>query len=478
MINWPKAALTLNQGLEKDVIESSVLEHLKRAEHVLVACSGGADSVFLLCLLVARAQEIGLQLHVAHYNHRWRSEESDADADFVESLAASFNLPFLNDARPKKEAAFTETTARELRLDFLRRSAHLQHCDYIIFGHQLDDILETQLQRIARGCATDGLAAPRPVALFDKQPTHLRPLLNLRAGDIRMALQASNIPWCEDRSNEDMNIARNSLRRQIIPDLGDAIGREPVVGAARSRRLLEEDATALDLLARQYLPAAYTHAPILDRAKLNAVPTALLRRALAEWLSGHGLLSSLGAPAMDRLIEILGAEREQNRMSAGSHYILIDADTLSFEHQDASGQLLELQPAILGIGKALFLSTGAFIEAEVLELTDTLRQQILAGEVNPQCEAIITHPKEYSLAVRAWQPGDRFHPLGAPGGKKLKDCFIDRRIPQTERKTLPLVLSVSQEVIWVPGFPPAESCKIGPSTKRALRLTYQTRKPL
>jgi len=478
MINWPKAALTLQQSVEKDVIESSVLEHLHRAEHVLVACSGGADSVFLLCLLVARAQEIGLQLHVAHYNHRWRREESDADANFVESLAASFNLPFISDTRPKKEAAFTETTARALRLDFLRRAAHLQHCDYIIFGHQLDDILETQLQRIARGCASDGLAAPRPVALFDKQPTHLRPLLDLRAGDIRKALQASKIPWREDRSNEDMSIARNSLRQQVIPNLCDAIGREPAIGAARSRRLLEEDAVALDLLARQYLPAAYTHAPTLDRLKLNAVPTALLRRALAEWLSGHGLLSSMGAPAVDRLVESLRSGREQNRMSAGSHYILIDADTLSFEHQDASDQLPELQPAVLGIGEALFLSTGAFIQAEALELTDTLRQQILSGKVDPLCEAIVSHPEENSLAVRAWQPGDRFHPLGAPGGKKLKDCFIDRRIPPAERKTLPLVLKTSQEVIWVPGFPPAESCKISLSTKRALRLTYQTRKPL
>jgi tRNA(Ile)-lysidine synthase len=181
---------------------------------------------------------------------------------------------------------------------------------------------------------------------------------------------------------------------------------------------------------------------------------------------------------MDQLIESLRAEPEQNRMSAGSHYILIDADTLSFEHQDASDQLHELQPAILVIGEVLFLSTGAFIEAEVLELTDTLRQQILAGEVDPRYEAIIAHPDEYSLVVRAWQPGDRFHPLGAPGGKKLKDRFIDRRISQAERKTLPLVLKASQEVIWVPGFAPAESCKISPLTKRALRLTYQTRKPL
>jgi tRNA(Ile)-lysidine synthase len=117
-INWPKAVLTLEQSLEKDAIEPSVLEHLQRAGHVLVACSGGADSVFLLCLLVARAQEMGLQLHVAHYNHRWRGEESDNDASFVESLAASFNLPFLSDTRPEKEAAFTETTARELASRF------------------------------------------------------------------------------------------------------------------------------------------------------------------------------------------------------------------------------------------------------------------------------------------------------------------------------------------------------------------------
>ena len=477
-INWQKAALTLQQGLEGEAIDSSVLEHLRQADHVLVACSGGADSVFLLCLLVAHAQEIGIQLHVAHYNHRWRSEASDADASFVESLADSFNLPFLSDTRSEKEAAFTETAARILRLDFLRKAAHLKHCDYITFGHQLDDIIETQLQRIARGCASDGLAAPRPVALFDKQPTHLRPLLHLRAGDIRRALQANKIPWREDRSNEDISIARNALRQQIIPDLCDALGRDSVVGAARSRRLLEEDAAALDLLARQCLPNAYAHAPTLDRARLNSMPTALLRRALAEWLSGHDLLSSLGAPAMDLLIESLRSKREQNRMSAGTHYILIDSDTLSFEHQDASDQFVGLQAAVLGIGETLFLSTGAFIDAEALELTDTLRQQILRGDIDPLREAIITHPEEDSLVVRSWQPGDRFHPLGAPGGKKLKDCFIDHRIPQAERKTLPIVFNASQVVIWIPGFPPAESCKISPSTKRALRLTYQTRKPL
>ena len=88
----------------------------------------------------------------------------------------------------------------------------------------------------------------------------------------------------------------------------------------------------------------------------------------------------------------------------------------------------------------LIIVDWSFIDAEALELTDTLRQQILGGDIDPLREAIITHPEEDSFVVRAWRPGDRFHPLGAPGGKKLKDCFIDHRIPRAERKRYLLYL--------------------------------------
>ncbi|MDQ8193449.1 tRNA lysidine(34) synthetase TilS [Coraliomargarita sp. SDUM461004] len=478
LIDWPSHAVALQRRFGDASIEPSTRGHLQGAGPVLVACSGGADSVFMLCILVACAEELGLNLHVAHYNHRWREEDSDADAAFVESLAEAFDVPFLCDYRPDYEAAFTETTARALRLDFLRKAAQRQHCRYILFGHQLDDILETQLQRMARGCGSDGLAAPRPVAVFEGQPTHLRPLLHLRAGDIRMALHATSTIWREDRSNEDVSIARNALRQEIIPDLAEALGRDPVVGAARSRRLLEEDAAALDLLARHYLPQAYTHAQELPRALLCAVPVALLRRALTEWLNGHGLIGSVGAPAMDILIETLRSERTDYRMSAGAHYLVVDSEVLKWEHQDLFQERSALQPAILELSEPVLLSTGAFIEAEVVELSPELRQWVESGGVNPRIEAVIHYDDESTFQLRAWQPGDRFHPLGAPGRKKLKDWFIDRRIPFEERKILPLVLNASEEIIWVPGFPPAESYKIHSATKTALRLTYQSRKPL
>lgn len=479
-IHWPDAARALRARVETEPFEPAVKAYLRGADDLLVACSGGADSVYLLCLLVAESEALGLRLHVAHYNHRWRGDESDADAAFVASLAEAFGLPFLSDTRPDNEAAFTETTARALRLDFLRNAARRCGGKYIVFGHQLDDIIETQLQRIARGCASDGLAAPRPVAAFDRQPTHLRPLLHLRAGDIRMALNATGIPWREDRSNDDVSIARNALRQQIIPDLADALARDPSLGAARSRRLMEEDAAALDALSRERVPEAYAHAPTLQRTALRALPPALQRRALTEWMNGHGLIGSVGASAMDLLIEVLSGSRRHYRMSAGSHYIVVDGDLLRWEREDedAAGSHQTLQPAILEPGEPVFLSTGALIVAEVVELDPALRERLASGGVDPKSEAFIAYADEPSFELRAWRPGDCFYALGAPGRKKLKNAFIDRRIPQAERKTLPLVLDTAGEILWVPGFPPAESRKICPSTMKALRLTYQTRNPL
>lgn len=477
-IDWPLQAMRLHLRFGEASIDPVVAEELRDAGGVLVACSGGADSVFLLCILFARSRELGIQLHLAHYNHRWRGKASDADADFVASLAESFDLPFYSDSRPENEAAFTETTARALRLEFLRRAARENECGSILFGHQLDDIIETQLQRIARGCASDGLAAPRPVARFEGLPTHLRPILHLRAGDVRMALNTTEIPWCEDRSNDDVSIARNALRKHIIPDLAEALGRDPSVGAARTRRLLEEDAFALDQIARERLPDAYGHAERLDLGVLAREPVAVLRRGLLEWLSGHRLVASVGASALDMLIEAILNGRVPLRMSAGAHFIVLESKSLGIEKAETGLSAPALEFTRLRFGEPELLSTGNLIQAEVVEIDAALRERIVNGAVDVSFEAILAYVEDESLAARAWVPGDRFRPLGAPGTKKVKDWFIDRRVPLAERKTLPLVVDGSGEVIWIPGFPPAESRKIQPSTKTALRLTYQARNPL
>jgi tRNA(Ile)-lysidine synthase len=477
-INWQEAVHSLNKSASKYGFEPTVIEHLRSAKNVLIACSGGADSVYLLCALIAQAEAIDLRLHVAHYNHRWRGKDSTLDADFVESIAQSFELPYIYGNRLDNEVAFTETTARTLRLKFLRESAKKLNCDFLIFGHQLDDIIETQLQRIARGCSSDGLAAPRPVMTFEGLPTHLRPLLHLRAKEIRAALKAASIPWKEDSSNDDVGIARNALRKKMIPDMANALGRDPAIGAARSRLLLQEDAVALDVISRQLLPEAYAHAQALERSALCALPPALMRRALTEWLSGHGLIGSVGASSMDTLINTLISSKKDHRLSAGSHYVVIDANTVSYEHADTHLDQQGLPPAYLKLEEQVILPNGALIQAQVVKICADLRARIGSGEVDSNKEAFLADQGESSFNIRSWQEGDCFFPLGAPGRKKLKDWFIDRKIPKPVRKSLPLFINESGELLWVPGFAPAERYKVQPSTNWALRLTYQTRNSL
>ena len=358
-------------------------------------------------MLWARAEQLGIECVVAHYKHRWRGEESEADADFVAAMAAGLGCDLVTDVRPEKEAAFTETTARALRLEFLRKAARRQACTCIAFGHQQCDILETQLQRLARGSGTDGLAAPRPVNHFEGLPTHLRPLLTIHAGDVRMALAACGLPWREDRSNEDLSIARNALRHRVIPWLAKALGRDVSRAAARSRRLLEEDAAALDQLARVQFGAAFSASRQLDRRALQAAPRALTRRAVSAWLAAHGLRQSVSAAAMDLLVDAVYVGPASDRHSAGNGFVVFSASALVLEV--AAGPASELLGlATLEAGESLILPTGALLETEYIEVDVELLEDLDRGAVDAGREALSPWSNRACCRCGGAAPGTAF----------------------------------------------------------------------
>ena len=158
----------------------------------------------------------------------------------------------------------------------------------------------------------------------------------------------------------------------------------------------------------------------------------------------------------------------------GAHYLVLTASELAIEWADHEDHL-SLESTMIASGDAAILSTGAELSSKPIELEDALLARILSGGIDQQREAYLSLQDWENLEIRAWEPGDRFKPMGAPGTKKVKDWFIDRQIPRKERKQLPLVVSESGEILWIPGFPPADSYQITPTTKLALRLTYQSR---
>lgn len=311
---------------ESYLLEPNVYQYLlsEKVDKILVACSGGADSVFALLLLIAYQKEIGFDLEVAHFNHKWRGEDSAKDAQYVEDLANKLSLSYHFASAGLDQSVKTETSAREARIAFLRNTAQGIGARVIAFGHQMDDILETQIQRLGRGSSIEGLIAPRPVHLFENGITHIRPILNYTAEAIKDTLTKHDLDWCEDSSNNDESIARNKLRKSIIPQLSECMQRDVSEGASRSRKLLEEDAHFLDELAKERLPACYKLEAKLDRLSLRSEKQALTRRAFFHWLHKMNPNFVASARLQEQLLSAIYGERFREKFSLGDWFIVMN----------------------------------------------------------------------------------------------------------------------------------------------------------
>lgn len=439
-----------------------------------VACSGGADSLALLLLVWAQFPERRGDLLVLHFDHRLRGEASESDARFVETVAGGLGLSCRRGVWEREpDEAVTEMTARDARFAFFRRELRGKG-DVLFLGHQRDDILETMLMRLARGSGTGGLAAPRPVQRFRDGRIHLRPLLRLPGAEIREALEELSIPFCEDATNAELFYLRNRIRNAVAPVWREHAGRDVAAGVAASRELLEEDDEALTVWLRCLLPEAEA-GRALDLTALGGKPRALFRRAVQEWLALQGLGERLSRQAVERLLEAAVAGRAY-RGSAGSDAFLVLAEdrSLRIEGSEVPEATIRFQsPWPLPNGGEILLPGGKRLRARVIEIDDPLRARVLAGKIDPAEVAIIVADNEM-LSVRQWREGDRYRPLGAPGTRKVQDLFVDRKIPVRERGSLPVVCA-GNRIVWIPGFPPAESLKINELTKKVVQLTYDGR---
>lgn len=445
---------------------------------LLLACSGGADSVFLLHMLLAYAATKPTHIVVAHYNHAWRPTADD-DAEFVASLAQRWNVPcIIEKNRRSHDLHFSETTARELRLDFLRKKALEQRCSWIVFGHQMNDILETQLLRLARGVGAVGLAAPRSVHVFKEHPDHLRPLLGLKADTIRLMLKAAGIAWQEDCSNQNDSIQRNALRNRVVPEMRAVMDRDLLVGAAKTRERIEEDAEALEYWSLETYKAVKVTLWCLSLERLRSVPAAIIRRCMYLWLSEHFDVQKLRPPLIEALLQAIVGKEKAFTWSLRQSFISVDGDCLRLiNHTPQSDKQGTDYLLPLPVGGTLSCPQGARLSAEQVDLAPSDLKRILTGQVNCVREAYVQVTGCDEFLVRTWQAGDRYTPLGCSGSKKLKACFRERRLTKMERSSLPIVTLNNDSIVWVPHLPPANAFKLDSKSKTALRLTYQASKP-
>ena len=443
---------------------------------ILVALSGGADSVALLFVL--RELQGGGALSVAgvaHLNHQLRGDEADADEAFCRELAARLGLPIVVEraditalARERKRSI--EDAARAARYAFLERAAETVGGTVIAVGHTLDDQAETFLLRLLRGAGTRGLAAIHPrlrrsAAAPEARRCVIRPLIDVRRSELREYLAALQQPFREDSSNADVGFERNRIRHEVLPLLRSRFSPRVERVLAREAALARQDeeflsAEAIKLASRIVL----TDVDItIDAAGLAAAPRALSSRVAFAALERLAGTKSIHFEHVERLLALA----EQPARSGGA---------VSLPGQDAVrlGNVIKLRPrsgprisdrvaefAIsLSIPGEVELPRGVAVGARYLAGTETRGRRPTQWAARGTEVGVAVPALELPLAVRGRRPGDRFTPLGAPGKRKLQDFLVDRKVPREERDTVPLVVDGQDRIVWVVGESVAEEFRV------------------
>ena len=437
---------------------------------LLLACSGGADSVFLVLALLARFPDRRKHWQVLHYNHGLRGRSSEEDAGFVEELARDLGLAFFLGS-PQAPLEAGEAALRSARYAWMEEVYVASGAGGLCLGHHADDLLENQLMALLSGSGPAGLGAPLPVKRFANGHVRIRPLLRLRRRFILQTLTGLGIPWREDATNQEPAFTRNWIRKEILPLLKSRFPQDIFAGSQRTRDLMTESVEAFDALLEE-AGLDDSHPEQMDFGKLLPAPRALLRRAFMSWWLRHHAAFQLGKPALEAVLDrIMGGERG-NPVSIGQGFLLIMTSRTELCWKRESALVPEHWTAGCHWSWSsgpLFLPDGARLEGEWVEWSSSDPPPY--QRANPETEAWLCDPVQ-PLFVRQWQPGDRYQPLGGPGNRKLQDLFTDARIPRERRMLIPVLLDSNQNILWVPGFPGSQQQRLGPSAKSSLKLTY------
>jgi tRNA(Ile)-lysidine synthase len=438
---------------------------------VVVAVSGGADSLCLLHVLQTLAPDLGCNLHVAHLNHALRPA-SGADAAFVAERAAELGLPYTVERRDvgalaRAQRVSLETAARRARYEFLHGVAAAASAAGIATGHTRDDQAETLLLHLARGSGLGGLAGMPP-----RRDALIRPLLEVGHAQTVAYCAALGLVPRQDESNLSPAHRRNRIRREALPRL-EAIQPAASANIARAARLLAADLALIERLARHALAHAVTrrdgaHVRLSATRLLEAEPELrphMLRLLLADLL-GHA--EGFGERDYVRILEAIasGAPRASLALPKG---LVLD------RHGDEVMIGRATTPPGPVLGNHVLPVPGAVqTEVGLLRAEPATAPDDWAG-VPPSVAYLDPAVAGPTLTVRAWRPGDRVRPLGLGGTRKVQDVFIDRKVPRALRGRIPIIEG-PRGIAWLAGLCVSEAYRAGQGAA-AVRLTWWPMEP-
>ena len=451
--------------------------------HLLVAVSGGPDSIALLSLLHRLARSWRLTLTTVHCNYALRGAESDGDESFVRDFCRERQLSLVIH-RPmlvnRRQCSSLQAAARDARYDFMKQLAHEVGADRIALGHTANDQAETLLMWMLRGAGMAGLAGMS----YAREDRIIRPLLAATREEVVAYLDHEGLTYRRDSSNEKPLYHRNRIRKELLPVI-TRLAPAAVRVLQRQADLLREDEQYLEQITNNLVRALVSHdsrgVQRVDRQAFIELPVALQRRLIRAVLRTYdeeGRASSVRVVESVRRVLLKG--KSGARLSLKQALVTLDQGSMRFSpgvggdyrHGTDSGQGKRDALPIPVPSTVYWARTNQQIHVQLM----TRRAVEEMGKA-PSQGLVLFDADRFSepLLVRAWQAGDRFFPYGMKGkSKKLQDFFTDRKVARHERGKVPLLVA-PEGILWVIGMRQDERFVVRGGTARCLVVSVCNR---
>jgi tRNA(Ile)-lysidine synthase len=450
-----------------------------RGDAIVVAVSGGPDSVALLHILFLLSERYGWKLSVAHVNHQFRGEESDAEAIFVANLAKQWGLPceigkidvpaYIHETSLNGQAA-----AREKRYEFLHAVADQYSAQRIALAHHADDQAETLLMRLIRGTGPSGLTGI-PERRREKKVELIRPFLRIYKSEIENHCLQYELAYCQDSSNELRKYFRNQVRLDIIPMLRSYNEQLP-----ESLNRLADLMQAEDAFMEKAAKGSFDELVTWDsgdirfsRQDFACLHVALQRRMIKLILSYLALgVENIDFARIELLRNAVLQDQTSNlKLDIDEQVCLVrEYNMIHFQKPSASVGTYRY-PIMLEASELLIPEAGKKLSFKVVN-REAAKVENSAVSSDQRMEAFFDFSQlELPLYARSRSEGDRMQPYGLNGTKKVKDMFIDAKIPPSQRDTLPLIVDAKGQVLWIPGLRQSKHAPVQTETEHVLHMT-------
>ncbi len=433
---------------------------LNTNDRILIGVSGGIDSMVMFDIMTEMAKKgMFAQLFVAHVDHMLRGKESDCDRELVVQTCIQKNVKcFVKQVDVEKicceKKISIEMAAREARYTFFKKCCSENNLNAILTAHNADDQAETILMRLIRGTTLTGLTGINSCSDFQGIKL-VRPLLEYTRTQIEQYAKENNIIWHEDSSNLKDDYLRNKIRHNMIPFIKSEINPAFLKNITKMTKQFKIDDDFIEKKADAIKQNAIQD-NCMDFSIINNIDPALQNRVIRSWLGMHIPPNQLDNQTINKIHKLYKSEKATCHLEIQNNYIIKKSyNTFSIiinnnnKNEQVSFELENDNKIILGTQLLRIVIKKE--KGIIFDNTDSI------GKL--PAKASLKIPEEAKIVLRNLRPGDRMEPLGLSGTKKIKDIFINAKVPLEKRQQIPII-EVNGIIAWIPGYRISKHFKI------------------